>query len=181
MCKSSDITENQAKNIVVDQDDREVHDIKDDSKKPPRKSRGARGKHKQTKKLFNCKRCGQVHQPQKCPAYGQVCHKCKQRNHYSKMCQSKPRDSSKQVSEFICDDSDTDELFIGVLGTRPLKQKDWMQSVVINKPQVNMKLDTGAQCNVLPYALCCKLSCEKMKKAKTRLVDSCLILATRYQ
>lgn len=95
--------------------------------------------------------------------------------------QSKPRDSSKQVSEFRCDDSDTDELFIGVLGTRPLKQKDWMQSVVINKPQVNIKLDTGAQCNVLPYALCCKLSREKMKKSKTRLVDSCLILATRYQ
>ena len=82
MCKSSEITENQAKNIVVDQDDREVHDVKDDSKKPPGKSRGARGKHKQTKKPFNCKRCGQVHQPQKCPAYGQVCHKCKQGNHY---------------------------------------------------------------------------------------------------
>ena len=81
--------------------------------------------------------------------------------------QSKPRDSSKQVSEFRCDDSDTDELFIGVLGTRPLKQKDWMQSVVINKPQVNIKLDTGAQCNVLLYALCCKLSCEKMKVSYT--------------
>ena len=139
MCKSSEITENQAKNIVVDQDDREVHDVKDDSKKPPGKWRGARGKHKQTKKPFNCKRCGQMHQPQKCPAYGQVCHKCKQRNHYSKMCQSKPRDSSKQVSEFRCDDSDTDELFIGVLGTKPLTQKDWKQSVVINKLQVNMK------------------------------------------
>ena len=86
LCKSPEITENQAKNIVVDQDDREVHDIKDDSKKPPGKSRGARGKHKQTKKPFNCKRCGQVHQPQKCPTYAQVCHKCKQRNHYSKLC-----------------------------------------------------------------------------------------------
>ena len=64
MCKSSEITENQAKNIVVDQDDREVHDVKDDSKKPPGKWRGARGKHKQTKKPFNCKRCGQMHQPQ---------------------------------------------------------------------------------------------------------------------
>ena len=40
MCKSSEITENQAKNIVVDQDDREVHDVKDDSKKSPGKPRG---------------------------------------------------------------------------------------------------------------------------------------------
>ena len=81
------------------------------------------------------------------------------------MCQSKPRDSSKQVSEFRCDDSDIDELFIGVLGTKPLTQKDWMQSVVINKLQVNM------QCNVLPYTLYCKPTREKMKKSKTRLVS----------
>ena len=80
------------------------------------------------------------------------------------MCQSKPKDSSKHVSEFRCDVSDTDEFFIGVLGTEPLTQKDWMQSVVINKLQVNMKLDTGAQCNVLPYALYCKLTREKMRK-----------------
>ena len=34
-----------------------------------------------------------------------------------------------------------------------------------------MKLDTGAQCNVLPYSLYCKLTREKMKKSKTRLVS----------
>ena len=50
MYKSSEITENQAKNIVVDQDDREVHDVKDDPKKPPGKLRGGKGKRKQTKK-----------------------------------------------------------------------------------------------------------------------------------
>ena len=42
MCKSPEITEHQAKNIVVDQDDRDVHNVKDDSKKPPGKLRGAR-------------------------------------------------------------------------------------------------------------------------------------------
>ncbi len=46
-----------------------------------------------------------------------------------------------------------------------------MKSVVINKLQVNMKLDTAAQCNVLSYALYCKLTREKMKKSKTRLVS----------
>ena len=34
-----------------------------------------------------------------------------------------------------------------------------------------MKLDTGPQCNVLPYALYCKLTSEKMKKSKTRLMS----------
>ena len=54
MYKSSEITENQAKNIVVDQDYRQVHVVKDDSKKSPGKPRGAKGKRKQTKKPFNC-------------------------------------------------------------------------------------------------------------------------------
>ncbi|KAL9977219.1 hypothetical protein ACROYT_G014598 [Oculina patagonica] len=58
MCKSSEITENQAKNMVVGQDDREVHYVKDDSKKLPGKSRRGNGKHNQTKKPFNCRRCG---------------------------------------------------------------------------------------------------------------------------
>ena len=70
MCKASENTENQAKIIVVDPDEREVHDVKDDSKKPPGKSRRGNGKHNQTKKRFNCRRCGKVHQPQKCTAYG---------------------------------------------------------------------------------------------------------------
>ena len=35
----------------------------------------------------------------------------------------------------------------------------------------NMKLDAGAQCNVFPYALYCKLTREKMRKSKTRLVS----------
>ena len=70
------------------------------------------------------------------------------------MCQSKPRDSSKHVSEFRCDDSDTYEFFIGVLEKKKtLTQKDWIQSIVINKLHVNMRLDTCAQCNVLPYAV----------------------------
>ena len=172
ICKSSEITDNQLKNIVVDQDEREVNEVKSDSKKPPVKPKGGKGKPRQTKKSFNCRRCGEEHEPKKCPAYGQICHKCKQRNHYAKVCRSKPRDSSKQVDEYrLDDDSDTDEFFIGVLGAKPGSQKNWMQNVVINNLQVNMKLDTGAQCNVLPYSLYCKLTREKLRKSNTRLVS----------
>ena len=172
ICKSSEITDNQLKSIVVDQDEREVNEVKSDSKKPPVKPEGGKGKPRQTKKSFNCKRCGEEHEPKKCPAYGQICHKCKQRNHYAKVCCSKPRDSSKQVDEYrLDDDSDTDEFFIGFLGPKPGSQKNWMQNVVINNLQVNMKLDTGAQCNVLPYSLYCKLTREKLRKSNTRLVS----------
>ena len=87
------------------------------------------------------------------------------------MCLSKPRESSKQVDECKLDDSDTGEFFIGVLGTNSCKQNDWIQNVVINNLQLNMKLDTGAQCNVLPYSLYCKLTRVKLRKSNTRLVS----------
>ena len=142
ICKSSEITDNQLKNIVVDQDEREVNEVKSDSKKPPVQPKGGKGKPRQTKKSFNCRRCREEHAPKKCPAYGQICHKCKRRNHYAKVCRSMPRDSSKQVDEYRLDnDSDTDEFFIGVLGAKPGSQKNWMQNVVTNNLQVTMKLD----------------------------------------
>ena len=65
----------------------------------------------------------------------------------------------------------TDEFFTGALGTNSCKQKDWIQKVVINNLQLNMKLDTGAQCNVLPYSLYCKLRREMLMKSNTRLVS----------
>ena len=106
--------------LHVDQDDREVLAVKGDVKKPSGKVIGAKAKHRQTNKLFSCKKCGEQHPPRKCPPYGQICHKCKQRNHYAKMCLSKSKDNPKKVSECRLDDSDSDELFIGVLETKPL-------------------------------------------------------------
>ena len=71
---------------------------------------------------------------------------------------------AEQVDECKLDDSDTDEFFNSALGTNTRNQKDWMQSMVINNFQANMKLDTGAQCNVVPYSLYCKLTRRKLKK-----------------
>ena len=52
LCKSPEITENQAKNIVVDQDDREVlHHVKDDSKSH---SENREEQEESTSKQRNC-------------------------------------------------------------------------------------------------------------------------------
>ena len=79
--------------------------------------------------------------------------------------------SVPDVDECKLDDSDTGEFFTGALGTNSCKQKGWIQNqLVINNLQLNMKLDTGAQCNVLPHFLYCKLTREKSKKSNTRPV-----------
>ena len=49
ICKSSEITESQLKNIAVDQDEREVHEVKNSSKTPPGKPNREKRKPRQTK------------------------------------------------------------------------------------------------------------------------------------
>ena len=66
--------------------------------------------------------------------------------------------------------------YLLVLETKPLIQKDWLQRVFINKQYVNVKLDTGAQSNVLPYHLFCQLTKEK---GRFQTLELCHILATK--
>ena len=46
ICKSSEITDNQLKNIVVDQDEREVNEVKSDSKKGEKGAKENPGKQR---------------------------------------------------------------------------------------------------------------------------------------
>ena len=110
-----------------------MHEVKNSSKTSLGKPNREKRKPRQTKNTFKCKKCGQDHELKKCPAYGQICHKCQKRNHYAKMCLSNSKGSAKQVDEYKLDNSDTDEFFIGALGTNTRNEKDWMQSMVINE------------------------------------------------
>lgn len=151
ICKSAEITDSRLKNIALDQDDRGLHAVKDDAEKPSGNIR-AKAKHQQRKKLLYCKKCGQQHPGRKCAAYGQICHECKQRNHYAKICLSKSKETPKQESECRLYDSGSDELFIGVLETKPLIQKDWRQRVVISQ-QAICEYEIGHWCSVQCFSI----------------------------
>ena len=49
--------------------------------------------------------------------------------------------------------------------------KDWKVNIKICDKTVNMKLDTGAQCNVLPYHVYKQISHKPLKASKSRLVS----------
>ena len=38
---------------------------------------------------YNCKQCGRNHGQKECPAYGQICGKCKRKGHFAEKCMSK--------------------------------------------------------------------------------------------
>ena len=108
-----------------------------------------------------CARCGLKHVPSQCPAYGKICKVCKLKNHFARMCLSRKssqgRYQKRQINVLhepdISSDSEseTTPLFIGIVG-KP-RNSDWFAYMRINNKEVRLKLDTGAQCNVLLYTL----------------------------
>ena len=87
-------------------------------------------------------KCGYKHDPRKCPAFDKICKNCNKRNHFAKKCKS------KKMLEVQESDNDSD-IFLNLVETEK-QVNDWKVNVKILKKNVSVKLDTGAQCNVLP-------------------------------
>ena len=111
-----------------------------------------------------CGKCGYKHEPRKCPAFGKICKNCNKRNHFAKKCKS------KKMHEVQESDNDSD-IFLNSVETRKKQVNDWKVNVKILKKNVSVKLDTGAQCNVLPLHMYKQISNKQLQRSKSRLVS----------
>ena len=110
-----------------------------------------------------CRKCGYKHKPHKCPAFGKLCHNCKKKNHFSTVCKN------KKMHELQVNDYDSD-IFLHSVETDQ-NVKDWKVNMKICDKTDNMKLDTGAQSNVLPYHVYKQIRHKPLKTSKSRLVS----------
>ena len=92
-----------------------------------------------SRKRPECRYCGYNHANRQCPAYGQICRKCGQKNHFKAKCRlTTPHVNTAEevfrISQVGC-------------GSRA------MITMEVGKPsshsQVSFQLDTGAECNLL--------------------------------
>ncbi|GFX08967.1 retrovirus-related Pol polyprotein from transposon 297 [Trichonephila clavipes] len=113
------------------------------------------------KTQYNCKKCGRKHKPRECPAFGKICAPCTKKNHFSAKCFQ----STKNVpeNELVYIDSvnengikcamknSTNSNFKNV---EMVSETTWYKNAsldVNNKCfDVNFKLGTGAEVNILP-------------------------------
>ena len=125
-----------------------------------------------------CSRCGTLHPPQQCPAFGKQCMKCQKYNHFARVCRGNDKPTNL-VEEAVEVDSDSGEEWvrshaedifqIQVEVGRKLLAKVVFQ-VKKGTKQVICQLDTAASCNVMTRMDYEKLGKPKLKKSRTRLI-----------
>lgn len=117
---------------------------------------------KKSDKILECKFCGRSHvrQKERCPAYGKLCNKCHQKNHFANKCRNdggskqnkgrKHKDSVKALNS-NSKDTDSDESVMSVETDRdvPYKKKI-MGKFLIKGKKIQMQVDCGATVNILP-------------------------------
>ncbi|KAL0153046.1 hypothetical protein M9458_051645 [Cirrhinus mrigala] len=134
------------------------------------KNRHFKSKYKPDSKappiIKSCNNCGGDHPAKrdKCPAYGQQCNGCKKWNHFKKCCRSTQANQAKRcytktvhnVEPHQINDEECESFFIdGVIAesvdsmTSPAQKSELYSTVHIYGKPVELKVDTGAKCNVM--------------------------------
>jgi hypothetical protein len=174
-CRLSEITDaqfknmNQSETIVIDavQKGRRDRDSND---------RGGK-EHDRSGKEYDCKRCGTRHVFRNCPSFKKKCGNCNRLGHITELCRARKNVDTVLNENIDIEDSDEDflhviqadghdddiEVIVGRHGdsvaaiakmNKHSPAADWTEHVTINGKDIQLKLDTGAQCNVMPLYLC---------------------------
>ena len=104
--------------------------------------------NKQQQRGKVCGNCGRSHAPKTCPAFGKPCNHCHKLGHYAKFCRSKTK-QNKPVNDIEVD-SDVSEHGIDTVQS-PTMQENEHATLKINNTSVRLKLDSGAETNILTH------------------------------
>ncbi len=115
--------------------------------------------------IRNCEYCGRDHNKGKCPAYGVNCKRCGKRTNFASKCMSTR--SQKNINTVFEETDSENEFYVDAVYAR--NGEDWMVTIKLNGNKTKFKIDTGAQCNIIPQLIHAQ-SCYKIEKSKARLV-----------
>ena len=98
-----------------------------------------------------CKYCENLYQRGRGPAYGKMCNKCRNWNHFASVCQSK---SINNIEQEQSPGDERTEFFVRTVGgngndvTMP-----WKMPILTSGTSVSYKLVTGSQVNIIPQKI----------------------------
>ncbi|XP_046142800.1 uncharacterized protein K02A2.6-like [Osmia bicornis bicornis] len=105
-------------------------------------------KKEDSQQSYDCKKCGSHHKRASCPAFGKVCKKCGRVNHFAIGClstTSRPRSVNEVATK-------SNQFFVDSVNTE-LKKRVWIQQIKIGNNVISFKVDTGADCNIIPWSI----------------------------
>ena len=174
MCRAAELSEEQAGHLHHGEF-KNVHAVKQQYRKSERQY-----KNKPSENQI-CTKCSHRHDKRKCPAYGKECYKCKGVNHFAACCKNKSKNVYRKQVNTVASavtDSDSDEphsqsLFVGVVDRHDKgrqERKEMSMTMNIGEQRVKIKLDTGAQCNVMSEQLLKEIAPDvKVNRTKVKL------------
>lgn len=140
ICKAAEQTSQQLK-LLASGTEESVGAVRTQQRnEPPQNTRRPRDPPIQR---TECRFCGYQHGNRQCPAKGQTCHKCGQKNHFQSRCRAtNPKvNTVEEVPE---------EVFrISKVGSRSRALITMEVGMQGNQSQVTFQLDTGAECNLI--------------------------------
>lgn len=124
---------------------------------PPVYQQKAKQSHSKT--TGNCSKCGTSHPPGKCPAWGKDCLNCGKKNHYARMCRSKPHRTTKQKAvhqvdvdlDHVQSELETQNFFVDTVkeSVNTVNSAPWCVDLQLQGSTIKFKIDTGADVNIL--------------------------------
>lgn len=168
-CRASELASKQLRGLQSDAS--AVHAIQSGySNRPQQRQQNQRSVPASTSDTYDCKRCGRSHGSRSCPAYKKRCNKCDAEGHFAQCCPSnggarpKHGHGKKKVSaiEEQYSDDDDEDFFISSIckekaDTNRDDERHWFEEIVIEGIGVKVKLDSGAECNVIPKEVADKI------------------------
>jgi len=155
-CRSVELAESDLKTIAEPKNEVNVQEIKSKDFKRFYKHTTHNSEATHQDFLQKCNRCGRQHSVDMvCPAFGKFCTKCKRPNHFATVCRSKFINDGKRIK---CHNLNVDEdifdqetLSIETLfSVDQLHKKCWYKTLKVDNHELEFKLDSGAEVNVLP-------------------------------
>ncbi|XP_072140294.1 uncharacterized protein [Dermacentor andersoni] len=141
LCKAAETSARE--NVLWKKTDGELHALAASSSRS-----GAQG----PRQVFKCFRCSRTHAARRCPAYGKTCYLCKGRNHFASCCET--RDTVREVQhDFKTLDQNDDFNVLDVAIGNIISDRDWIMTANVEGKDINFKIDTWSQANLIPLSL----------------------------
>lgn len=123
-----------------------------------------------------CSRCDKFHDFRQCPAFGKICRICNKHNHFANVCRSgKNVNTLENQNNYDHSSDGEDETYLlSKISLVGIIERCWYESLtaVDTNKSINIKLDTGAECNVLKLQDFRKLGYEgNLNKTTNKLLN----------